>query len=798
MTHGTFDFETASEAGHAWVEPTQVWDPKKEKWKDVLGKWVLPKGVGGNRKKGLGVVGTAAYAEHPTTRVLTLTYKLPAVWPNGYAYPRGGLKQRWRPGLPLPQDLFDFLAAGGVMEAHNIMFERFIWELCCVPKYGWPSSMPWFYQFRCSMAKARVNQYPGGLEPLGDVLRIPVQKDKAGKALLDKFSVPRNPTKTDPRIWITPEDDPADAERLYSYCDTDVDAEEMASASMPDLSTDELLFWWIDQEINWRGIGIDRAGVRNCIAVLEQAFERYGDEFRQITGGLNPTQLEATLGWLAAKGLRLYSMDAESVEEALARLPPPPPQGDPRRRVLEIRQLLGSASVKKLYAMEYQASGDDRLRNLLVHHGARTGRPTGEGPQPLNLPKAGPELKWCVACDSPYAPKHYACPFCAHVPDVQPKVREWSAAAVDAVLAIMATRNLDLVEWYFGDAVLCIMGVVRGLFVAAPGCDLIASDYSAIEAVVTAMLSGCQWRIEAFRNNEPIYLLSASKITGTPVETYLRYKEETGQHHPDRQKKGKVNELANGFGGWIGASRQFGAEGTDDEIKAQILAWRRASPEIPELWGGQKRGWKNSTYDPLRQEYFGFEGAAVQALQFPGLTFEAAGIKFCHEGYDPGQEVTEWDAFLEEHVTRTINRKPGALIVTLLSGRRLTYHEPRLTASTLAWAAPWEVSIAYMTWNTNPKYGMLGWVPMSTYGGRLTENIVQAIAHDILRFAIINLRAAGYPCVLHVYDEVVVEVPHGCGSIEEVERIMAIMPPWASGWPVRASGGWRGRRYRKD
>jgi len=792
--HGTFDFETASEAGHVWVEPTQVWDPRKSAWKEQLGKWDAPVGA---RRKGINAVNAAAYAGHPSTRVLTLSYRLPADWRDVHGVCRGeaepipdglggikfrGVVKRWRPGNPLPQDLFDYLAAGGVMEAHNAMFERMIWELVCVPKYGFPSLMPWFYQLRCSMAKARVNAYPGGLGELGRVLGLSLVKDKDGKRLLDKFSVPRNPTQKDPRTWILPEDEPDEAERLYGYCDQDVLAEEAASAAMPDMSPDELLFWWVDQEINWRGIGVDRPGIKDCLAILGQALEQYGDEFREITGGLNPTQLEATRGWLAARGLHMYSMDEEAITDALERLPPPPPgRMDPRRRVLEIRQLIGSASVKKLHAMDLQASADDRLRNLIVHHGARTGRPTGEGPQPLNLPKAGPELVWCgqsadgkswaeTGCRKPFRPGLDACPWCnASSAGLTP--REWTAAACDPVLEIMASRSLALVEWFFGSALLCISGCLRGLFIAAPGHDLIASDYTAIEAVVIAMLAKCEWRIEAFRNKEPIYLLSASKITGTPVETYLKYAAETGQHHPDRGKKGKIAELAGGFGGWIGAWRNFGFDGTDEEAKQQILAWRAASPEIPELWGGQRR--RGSYREPDRQEFFGFEGAAVQALMYPGVVFECAGIKFR-------------------------KREDGALIVTLLSGRPLTYHDAQLVEPTQPWAAPWEKSISFWTWNTNPKYGPMGWVPSNTYGGKLTENIVQAVAHDLLRFAILNLRAAGYPTVLHVYDEIVLEGPHGLGSVEEVERIMGIMPPWAEGWPVRASGGWRGRRYRKD
>lgn len=777
--NGEMDFETYSEAGY-------VWDEERGKWGALPG---APQ-----QRKGLNVVGANVYSEHPSTEVLTFRFKLPG----------DETTEHWRPGLPNPERLFAYLRAGGVIEAHNVMFEMLIWENVCVPKYGWPSILPHRYQLRCSMAKARVNALPGPLAELASVLGT-AAKDKDGKRLLDKFSVPRNPTKKDPRWRIQPHEEWDEFVKLDAYCHGDVIAEADASGRMVPMSPDELLFWWVDQEINWRGVAIDRAGVRNCKIVLALVLERYGDEHRRITGGLNPGQLAEVRGWLHAQGVHMDSMDAEAVEQALEILPPHPPgQVWPPRRVLEIRALTGSASVKKLYAMDNQANRLDRLCNLIVHHGARTGRPTGEGPQPLNLPKSGPDLKWCVACDSPYKPSHLSCPWCAFTPDEQPKVREWTAAAADAVLTVMATHNLDLVEWFFGDAALAISGVIRGLFVAAPGHDLIASDYSAIEAVVTAMLAGEQWRIEAFRENKPIYLVGAGQITGKTLEFYEAFYREHGYHHPDRQKIGKVSELACGFGGWIGAFHAFGFEGPDEEAKEIILGWRRASPNIVEMWGGQFRrgGWGQP---PIR-EYFGFEGAAVQALMYPGHVFTSNGIRFELRDYVAPvyeQGPPEPDYFLYgDHIPRPTERlvtrgNLGRLVVTLLSGRELTYHQPCLGPSTQDWAPEWVRSITYMTWNTNPKYGAMGWVPMKTYGGKLTENIVQATAHDILRHAILRLREAGYPTVLHVYDEIVVEVPHGCGSVEEVERIMSEMPWWCADWPVRASGGWRGYRYRK-
>lgn len=815
---GEADFETFSEAGF-------YWDAAASKWKTLHGV-KLPK------SKGLGIVGATAYAQHPTTEVLTLSYKLPLVWwnPRLQTWGTGGLTKRWRPGLPNPQELFDFLAGGGLLEAHNVFFERSIWRYVCERLYGWPSLEPYVYQLRCSMAKARVSSLPGGLADLSLVLELPTPKDARGKALLDKFSGPRNPTANDRRTrvlpryehpgpppappagkptreeakahrdavraWETAVTDYDDTQALLAYCDTDVDAEQGASERCYPLTEAERFFWWVDQEINWRGVGVDRAGVRDCLAVLAQVFTQYGEEFRQITGGLEPTQLQAVKGWLAAFGVHMESMDEEAIEEALARKPAPgqAPMAPHVRRVLEIRQLTGSASVKKLFAMDNQAGVDDRLRNLIVHHGARTGRPTGEGPQPLNLPKAGPDLAWCSspACHRPFRQDAKVCPWCftpTPEPVSDPKTgklkhvwhSEWGerpkplpdhvGLPAEYALEVMAHRSLEIVELFFGNALLAISGCVRGLFVAAPGHDLMASDYSAIEAVVLAMLAGEQWRIEAFNNNVPIYLASAAKITGKTVEWYLDYYAGNGAHHPDRQKIGKVAELGLGFGGWVGAWLAFDDSGTftEAEIKKLILAWRQENPAIVEFWGGQYRG---RPWDPdFRAELFGVEGHAIMALQYPGMVFDFRGLKF----------------FMRD----------GHLIIRLLSGRELTYRDARLTPSTRNGAQPGEHAIIYWTWNSNPKYGKPGWVCMNTFGGRLTENIVQAAAHDILRYAILNLRMAGYPTVLHVYDEVVAEVPTGAGSLEDFERIMAIMPAWAADWPIRAAGGWRGRRYRK-
>ena len=397
----------------------------------------------------------------------------------------------------------------------------------------------------------------------------------------------------------------------------------------------------------------------------------------------------------------IRSLDADAVADALRRTDLPADV----RRVLEIREASGSASVKKLYAMENQACRDDRLRDLIKHHGARTGRPTAQSVQPLNLPKAGPKLATCDTCAKPYAPKHPVCPWCGAPAHPAPRLA-WKPEMVDHVLEVMSTRSLDAVEWFFGDVLLSISGCIRGLFVAGPGRSLIASDYSAIEAVVAACLAGEQWRIDTFVAQRDIYLMSASAITGIPYETYIAYYEAHGEHHPHRQAIGKIAELALGFMGFVGAWRAFDPESdtkSDDEIKSIILKWRAASPRIVGLAGGQQVNWQPDTH--------GMEGAAIEAIQSPG--------RITRPRPPAGMAAFPADISFQVRDFGTTGRP--ALFMKLPSTRELTYHEPRLSDSGKSWAP---IRISYKTENTNPKYGPIGWVEMDTYSGRIWENCI--------------------------------------------------------------------------
>lgn len=705
----------------------------------VLNKWIS---VANTAPHGLGAVGAAVYSEHPSTEVLSLSYNL-----------KDGIGPRlWIPGMPPPYDLFNHILQGGLIEAANSGFEYFIWLNVCHKRMGWPALS--HLQLRDTLAKARAHSLPGALGKIAKVLEVKDQKIDEGKRLLDKFSKPRNPTKNDARTRIRPTDPDAlvDGNALYTYNLGDIKAESAVSACIPDLSDYELKLWLLDQKINFRGVHIDKEAVDACLEIVRQATEKYTAELIALTGGYVQTagEIKKITEWVGGRGVPVSGMTADDVETLLAR---PNLPGDVKR-VLEIRASLGAASVKKLYSISRRLCSDNRIRDILSYCGAdRTGRWAGRGPQPQNLPNSGPKVR---RCDVVNGCGHYsgdfrgtACPWCS-APEWALAPEDWSIDAVEDAITVIKYRRLDLVERVFGDAIAAVSGCLRGMFTAAPGKDFICSDYSAIEAVVLAALAGEEWRLEVFRTHGKIYEMSASKITGIPFEEFAKHKKETGQHHPMRKKVGKVAELASGYQGGLGAWKNFGADEfmTDEEIKANIKKWRDESPMIVKFW-------------------YGLEEAAVAAIQNPGQCFEFHGLKF--------------------------GCKDDVLYIQLLSGRKLSYHQPRLHPDVTPWGKT-VLKITYMGMDSVTKQ----WVRLDTYGGKLCENVVQATARDILAHALLLADEAGYDPVLHIHDEMVSEVDEGWGTVEEFERIMATLPHWCKDWPIKAAGGWRGKRYRKD
>lgn len=383
------DFETYSEAGYVWVPPSTSATGRANG-----GRWKV---AAENARSGISVVGATAYTQHPTFEILSLAYNLKD----------GSGPKLWTPREPLPLDLYRHIAAGGLIEAFNAGFEMWVWRHMVL--YYQAPPLP-LRQVRCAQAKGRAWALPPALDKVGEVLAVEHGKDKDGTRLLQRFSQPRSPTKADPRQRIRPEDDPVDGPRLYAYNARDIVAESEVSAKVPDLSPEEQEYWFIDQAINQRGIAIDQDGLHACIAIIEQAHRQYNAELSALTGSVvtKASQTQRLSAWLAPLGVQMASMDDDAVQAALGTLLPPA-----ARRALEIRSAVGSASVKKVFAIRNQLAEDGRLHDLFTFHGARTGRPTGSGPQPTNLPNSsGVYVYRCDDCSHHFSTSLTACPWC--------------------------------------------------------------------------------------------------------------------------------------------------------------------------------------------------------------------------------------------------------------------------------------------------------------------------------------------------------------------------------------------------
>ena len=724
----SLDFETYSEAGYHWL-------PDRQKWQSVSG----PGKVGG-----LPVVGAYVYARHPSTEILSAAYSLD-----------GAPVQHWRPGVFQPRELLAAVEAGATVQAYNSLFEFWVWAFVGRRVFGWPE-LP-LANMRDTMANVRAFGLPGALGDAAKALGLDAQKDSTGKALIKHFSVPCNPTKGDPSrrrrfMHDAATLDKAAAFELYNV--SDVVVESAVLRAVPPLSPHECDVWAVDQIINDRGVSVDVTAARACDEIVAQTFNQLTAELRYLTAERiqSASQAAAIVSFLGEYGIHLPDLTADTVALELKHgglTAPLPPWA---RRVLEIRQQLGLSSVKKLKTLLNRVTDDDpRLRGLFSYYGAeRTGRWAGRGVQPHNLPRGDAGVARCDACERWQGAHLDACGACG----ATTQKRKWCFDASESVIdSIVSRPGLDALVTRWGDMLAVVSGSLRAMFEPRPGFEFICSDYRAIEAVVLAALAGEDWRLEVFRTHGKIYEMSAAKITGKTLEFYLDYKAQHGEHHPDRGAIGKIAELASGYGGGVGAWKQFGAGEfmSDEEIDSAKSRWRKESPAIVNFW-----------YD--------IERAAMSAVRNPGTRVACRAITYVSDGV--------------------------VLRCVLPSGRSLAYHRPSVVK-----AEKWGLlvdQIQFYGHNSNAKYGAMGWGPLTTYGGRLVENITQAVARDVLAHALVQCERRGYPVVMHIHDEIVAERRKGEGSVAELESIMGDLPTWCAGWPIIAAGGWVGRRYRKD
>lgn len=601
--------------------------------------------------------------------------------------------------------------------AHNSAFER-----ACLTKYTGRDLPPEGWED--TMILAAMNGLPMSLDAAGAALNLKDQKIKEGTALISYFCKPCKPTIANGgRTRNLPEHAPEKWERFVEYCRRDVEVEQAIYYRLKNYPvTDfERKVWAVDARINERGVLIDTELAEAAIAVDEAFTAEHAAEMQRLTGLDNPNSVAQLKDWLAAVGVECESLNKSTVKDLHDEA-----TDHTVKRVLELRQLLGKTSTTKYQAMTRAVCKDGRVRGLLQYYGAgRTGRWAGRLLQVQNLPQN-------------------------HLSDIG-TVRE-----------LVRARDLETLELVYGSVPDVLSQLIRTALIAKPGHTFLVADYSAIEARVIAYLAGEQWRMEVFKNGGDIYCASASQMFHVPVVKH-------GENGHLRQK-GKIAELALGYGGGVNALIAFGADKmglTDDEMQEIVTSWRESSPMIVQLWRRVEDAARRAIENPGRRvTVMRKYRDAARAAQNEALTGRG--------GYSPD--------FLAGGAVCTYFRDKDALRCKLPSGRILSYWQPGIG----------EDGIQFMGQNQTTRK----WESTKTWGGRLVENIVQAYARDCLAVAMTRLDAEGWKICFHVHDEVIVEAPDG-SRWEDVAEVMGRPIEWAPGLLLRGDG-YETKFYMKD
>ena len=591
-------------------------------------------------------------------------------------------------GEKIPAEIIAALSDEFVTKwAFNAMFER-----VCLSNYlgEWLEPEGW----HCTMVWSATLGLPLSLENAGAALGLEKQKLSEGKELIRYFCVPCKPTKSNGgRMRNLPEHDREKWERFKAYNLRDVEAEmqiqqKLSRFPVPDSVWEE---YRQDQEINDRGIGVDMELVRQAIAMDARSREKLSAAMRELTDLENPNSVQQMKQWLAENGLETDSLGKKAVAELIKTAP------EPLHEVLSLRQQLAKSSVKKYTAMENAVCSDGRAHGMFQFYGAnRTGRFSGRLIQLQNLPQN-------------------------HMPDLA------------QARALVRSGDYVALSMLYEDIPDTLSQLIRTAFVPQDGRKFIVADFSAIEARVIAWFAGERWRLKVFEDGGDIYCASASQMFHVPVEKH-------GVNGHLRQK-GKIAELALGYGGSVGALKSMGALEmglAEEELQPLVDAWRNSNPRITQFWWDVDR--------------------AVKECIKKRLPTETHGVCFTYQS--------------------------GMLFITLPSGRRLAYVKPRIGENCFGGE-----SVTYMGVGGTKK-----WERLESYGPKFVENIVQATARDILCYAMQNLKHCAI--VAHVHDEIIIEADRRM-SLAAVCEQMGRTPPWAKGLKLRADG-YECEFYQKD
>lgn len=609
-------------------------------------------------------------------------------------------------GDTVPEEIIQALADDSVIKwAYNASFERVclsVWlrrnypqyfssysiEEDTVRNYLDPSS------WRCSLVWGAYMGLPLSLEGIGKVLKLENQKMTEGKALIRYFCVPCKPTKANgSRTRNLPKHDPVKWSTFIAYNKRDVETEmaiqqKLSKFPVPDFLWEE---YHLDQEINDRGIQLDMVLVEQAIAIDNRSREELSAKMQQLTALENPNSVQQMKEWLTKHDLEVDSLDKKAVKELLKTAPPE------LAEVLELRRQLAKSSVKKYQAMQNAVCADGRARGMFQFYGAnRSGRWAGRLIQLQNLPQ-----------------NHMA-----YLEDARSLVR---------------SGDYSMLSTLYGSVPEVLSELIRTAFVPRDGYKFIVSDFSAIEARVLSFLAGESWRLKVFAENGDIYCASASAMFHVPVEKH-------GQNAHLRQK-GKIAELALGYGGSVGALKSMGALEmglAEEELQPLVDAWRTSNLNIVQFWWDVD----NAVKTTVRQR----------------LDTETHGIRFRY--------------------------RSGMLFIGLPSGRQLCYVKPKMGTNKFGGD-----SVTYEGVGSTKK-----WERIESYGPKFVENIVQAVSRDILMYAIRTLSHCFI--VGHVHDELIIECNMDV-SLDAVCEQMGRTPPWIEGLNLRADG-YETMFYKKD
>lgn len=592
-------------------------------------------------------------------------------------------------GEIIPEEILSALSDKSIEKwAFNANFER-----VCLSRFLGKKLKPqgWY----CTMIWSAYLGLPLSLEKVGEVLKLDKQKMNEGKALIRYFSIPCKPTKTNGmRTRNLPHHDLEKWSTFKKYNQRDVETEmaikkKLSTFPMPQSEWEN---YWIDQNINDRGILIDESLVDSAIKFDEILRDENMDRAIELTGLENPNSPLQLKEWLNKKGLEIDSLAKKDVKSALKNT-----EGD-IKEVLELRQELSKSSVRKYDAMKNVIGKDNRARGLIQFYGAnRTGRYSGRLIQVQNL-------------------------------------RRNNLKDLELARSLVKNRDYETMEILYESPSDILSQLIRTAFIAKEGTRFIISDFSAIEARVLAWLAGEKWVLDAFENGEDIYCRTASRMFGVPVEKH-------GVNGHLRQK-GKIATLACGYQGALGALKAMsGIEMglSEDELQSIVDSWREANPNIVSLW-------------------WDIDSVVKRVVKTRSK---------------------------EEYKNLVISYEKGILFIELPSKRRLAYPKAKIGMNRFGGE-----SVVYEGVVVGNK-----WDKIESYGGKFVENIVQAIARDILAEAMMRLEKKGFNIVMHIHDEVVIE--SDSSSVEEINEIMSIVPCWATGLILDADG-FESEFYKKD